>query len=258
MSDEIPLYARVQSSLREAIRAGQLAPGAVLPSEKDLEAAHRVSRITVRRALEELEREGLVVRGRGRQARVVEPMMSVARTEIEDDLAGLLELVRGTEARVLLFKWRLAEPALHVRLGVAEDEPLLQVDRLRSNGGKPMLHTMAHVPAWIGSRLERTMLTERTMLESLSHSGVVLASASQEMHAAPCPALVAPLIGLSPGEPTFMIERLVKDSRDRPVQHLVATFRWDCFSYKISSTHAANKRVVEIAGSGRIKPSGER
>ncbi len=247
-----PLYAKVQSALRAAIRSGGLSAGAVLPSEKELEAVHGVSRITVRRALEELEREGLVVRGRGRQARVVEPMVSAVRTEIEDDLAAMLELVRGTEARVLVFKWRMPDPALQIKLCTPDDEPVLQVDRVRGSGGRPMLHTTAHMPAWVGTRLRRETLSERTMLETLAQGGVQLAAAAQEMHAAPCPAAVAPLIGLSPGDPVFVIERLVSDTENRPVQHLVATFRWDSFSYRITSTGSAGKRRVEIAGAGRI------
>ena len=250
--DAAPLYAKVQSALRTAIRSGQLGAGAVLPSEKELEVTHGVSRITVRRALEELEREGLVVRGRGRQARVVEPMVSAVRTEIEDDLSAMLELVRGTEARVLVFRWHFPDPALQARLRTPPDEPVLQIDRVRGSGGRPMLHTTAHVPAWIGARLSRETLSERTMLETLAQGGVQIAAAAQEMHAAPCPAAVAPLIGLSPGDPAFVIERLVTDKEDRPVQHLVATFRWDSFSYRIASTGSAGGRRVEIAGAGRI------
>ena len=248
----MPLYAQVQSALLTAIRSGQLKAGTALPSEKELEATHGVSRITVRRALEELEREGLVVRGRGRQARVADTMVSVVRTEIEDDLAAMLELVRGTEARVLVFKWRLPDPAMAARLRTPEDEPVLQVDRLRGIGGRPMLHTTAHMPAWVGARLRRETLTERTMLESLAQGGVQLAAAAQEMRAAPCSAEIAPLIGLAPGDPVFVIERLVSDNEERPVQHLVATFRWDSFGYRITSTGSAGGRRVEIAGAGRI------
>lgn len=94
-----------------------------------------------------------------------------------------------------------------------------------------MLHTVATMPAWVGARLRKDSLTERTMLEPSAQEGVELGAASQEMHAAPCPAEVAPLLGLSPRDPAFVIERLVSDRQNRPVQHLVATFRWDSFSY---------------------------
>jgi GntR family transcriptional regulator len=247
-----PLYAQVKTTIREAIRNGRLAPGSLLPSEKELEVEHGVSRITVRRALEELEREGLVMRGQGRQARVVEPLVSAVRTEIDDDLATILDLVRGMKAKVLGFNWRLVDEPMRLKLESAENEPILQVDRLRSNGGKAMLHTCACVPAWIGAKLEKDALTARTMLDILMTSGVTISSAEQIMHAAPCPAPIAPLIELSPGDPVFLIERLVRDSRGRPIQHLVATFRWDCFSYRISSTRSKAGRIVEMAGAGHV------
>ena len=247
-----PLYAKVHAALRQAIRSGRLAAGAVLPSEKELEAEHGVSRITVRRALVELEQEGLVVRGRGRQARVVERLVSAVRADIDDDLASMLDLVRGTEAKVLGFRWHLPDEEARAKLGTEGDEPVLLVERLRSNEGRPILHTRALVPAWVGAKFERDALGHQTMLDQLACSGVTIAEAVQSMYAAPCPEAVAPLIGLAVGDACFIIERLVRDDRGRPVQHLLATFRWDSFSYRISSTRSESGRRVEMAGTGRM------
>ena len=141
---------------------------------------------------------------------------------------------------------------MHAQLRAVEDEPVLQVDRLRYHGGRPVLHTTAHVPAWVGTRLARETLSARTMLEPLAQGGIELVAATQETHAAPCPEAVALLIGLEPGDPVFVIERLVSAREDRPVQHLLATFRWDSFSYRINSTGEPGHRRVEIEGSGRI------
>jgi GntR family transcriptional regulator len=83
-------------------------------------------------------------------------------------------------------------------------------------------------------------------------SGITIKSAEQIMRAAPCPASLAPLIGLASGDPIFEIERLVRDDKGRPIQHLVGTFRWDCFSYRVSSTRSETGRVVEITGAGQM------
>jgi GntR family transcriptional regulator len=251
-TDAAPLYVRVQTAIREAIQNGRLAAGSLLPSEKELEIEYGVSRITVRRALEELQREGLVVRGQGRQARVAEALVSVAQAKIEEDLAATLDLVRGTDSEVLSFDWKLADERIRSKLEIAPNEPVLRVDRVRSSNGRAIMHTCAHIPAFIGAKLSRETLTERSMLDILIKSGVTISSAEQVMHAAPCPAHIAPLIGLSPGDAVFLIERLVKDDKGRPIQHLIATFRWDCFSYRISSTRSEAGRVVEIAGAGSM------
>ncbi len=120
---------------------------------------------------------------------------------------------------MLCFKWRLADEAIVAKLEGEEDEPVLQVERLRSSGGKPMLHTQAHVPAWVGAKFDREALAKGTMLDLLAKSGVTIASASQVMRAAVCPGAIAPLIGLAAGDPVFLIERLVRDDRDRPIQY---------------------------------------
>ena len=152
----------------------------------------------------------------------------------------------------------MPDAAIRARLGVPPDEPVLQVDRLRSNHGVPVLHTTAYTPAPIGARLQRETLGERTMLETLARTGVVIAAATQEMHAAPCPEPVAALIGLRPGDPVFVIDRVVSDRDGRPIQHLMATFRWDSFSYRIGSTSSGDGRRVEMEGAGRIgSPYGE-
>ena len=183
---------RVQNAIRLDIRQGRLASGQALPSEKELEQTHGVSRITVRRALEELEREGLVVRSRGRPARVAERLVSVARTQIDEDLTTMLDLVRGTDPEVLCFKWRLPDEGMIAKLELSNDEPVLQVDRIRRSGNRPMLHTTAHVPAFVGTKLEAERLAKRSMLDLLVNSGVKIAQAAQVMSAAPCPEALRP------------------------------------------------------------------
>src|SRR5882724_5495178 len=64
--DPTPLYYKLESILRGAIESREYKVGESLPSEREMGEEYGVSRITVRRALETLERERLVRRGRGR------------------------------------------------------------------------------------------------------------------------------------------------------------------------------------------------
>src|SRR3569623_2107471 len=88
---EGPLYARVHQALVEAIQRGKLAPGTVLPTEKELEKQYGVSRITVRRALDDLERAGLIESGRGRHARVAAPLVATTTKTIDRDNPSIQE-----------------------------------------------------------------------------------------------------------------------------------------------------------------------
>lgn len=247
-----PLYMRVQQSLRDTIRAGTLPPGSPLPSEKELEDEHGVSRITIRRALEELEREGLIERGRGRQARVAPLLTAAVNTRIEEELASILQIGRGMEAEVLSYGWRMPTAVVAEALEAPADEPVLQVERIRRRRDKVILHTLAHVPAAIGAMLPRDALAKSTMLDLLSARGIQPGSVEQEMRAAPSDPTVAALLGLEPGAPVFVMDRLVRDGSGRPIQRMIATFRWDSFRYRISSTKLGNGRTLEFEAAGQI------
>lgn len=247
-----PLYARVRQSLREAIQSGRLPSGAPLPSEKELEAEHGVSRITVRRALDELEREGLIERGRGRQARVAALVTAAVRTRIGDELASILQIGRGMAPEVLSYGWRLPDASTASLLDAPPEEPVLRVERLRRRRDLPVLHTIAHVPAAIGALLPRDALTGATMLDLLATRGVLPGSVEQEMRAAPCEAGIAALLNLADGAPVFVLDRLVRDATGRPMQHMVARFRWDSFHYRMTTTRRGEGGALEIEAAGRI------
>ncbi len=247
-----PLYARLQHSLRDDIRTGRLPPGALLPSERDMEVQHGVSRITVRRALDELAREGLLERSRGRLARVLPSLTAAVRTRIEDDLASSLQLGRGMEAEVLSYRWRLPDPAVAAILDTPTDEPVLHVERLRRRNGQGVLHTLAHVPSAVGILLPRDALADATMLDLLAARGIVASSARQDMRAGACPSDVSRWLEIASGAPVFVIDRLVRDTAGRPMQHLIATFRGDSFTYRISSEQQGSGAFVEVQAAGRV------
>src|SRR3954470_8450826 len=78
-----PLYARVRDELRAGILDGRLQPHAKLPSESEMTAAYGVSRITVRQALSDLQKEGLIVRLQGKGAFVSQPQAAQELNRLE-------------------------------------------------------------------------------------------------------------------------------------------------------------------------------
>src|SRR5918912_3516508 len=105
-----PAHAQIERSLAEAIAAGRLLPGDRLPSERELAARAGVSRMTLRQALDSLERRGLLERRVGRDGGtfVAEPKLELAGlSALSDQLRGL-----GLEAgaRVVSAEERKAQP----------------------------------------------------------------------------------------------------------------------------------------------------
>ena len=241
------LYQQVQMAISDMIESHRLRPGEALPSEKELEVTYGVSRITVRRALEELEKSGRVVRSKGKSARVAQPLQAHARTRLDDDFVTMLDLVRGTQPQILTFEWQLPDDEIYALLEMNSREPVLRVDRIRSANGRPTLHTIAHVPASIGVKLEKDELATSSMIEELAKSGILPVHVDQYMSAVPCDEKIATFLEVEPGSPIFQIHRLVRDDSGKVIQSLVISFRGDNFTYHLSAVFKEDSEGVEVA-----------
>jgi DNA-binding GntR family transcriptional regulator len=109
----VPLYVQLADVLREQIGCGRYRPGAVLPPEDGIGRLHGVGRMSVRRAIALLRHEGLIVTGRGTQARV---RSQPTRTFL--DLANCDQLVA-----------RMPTPTESRRLHLPPGVPVLEVTR---------------------------------------------------------------------------------------------------------------------------------
>jgi GntR family transcriptional regulator len=143
------VHAQIEDWLAGAIAAGQLAAGDRLPTEHDLAAWLGVSRMTLRHALGELAQRGLVIRAVGRHGGTF-----VAEPKLDQDvttLAGFSEQLRRhgmvAGAQVLAAGQIPAGPAVAAALGLAADDPVHEVRRLRLADGRPMVLEHSLFPA---------------------------------------------------------------------------------------------------------------
>jgi GntR family transcriptional regulator len=143
------VHTQIEEWLAGAISVGRLAPGDRLPSEQQLAAWFGVSRMTLRHALGELARRGLVIRavGRGGGTFVAEPKLEQDFTT----LAGFSEQLRRhgltPGARVLAAAEHQAGPASAAALQIAEDDLVYGIRRIRLADGRPLLLEHSQFPA---------------------------------------------------------------------------------------------------------------
>ena len=158
------VHAQIEDWLAELISVGRLAPGDRMPTEQDLAAWLGVSRMTLRHALANLARRGLVTRTVGRRGGTF-----VAESKLEQDLttlAGFSEQLRRhgmvAGARVLSATERPAGPVAAAALEVAEGVALYEVRRVRLGDGRPIalehsLFPAAVFPGMLGCRLDGSL-----------------------------------------------------------------------------------------------------
>lgn len=225
--------------LRDRIVSGALGLGARLPNENDLATSHKVSRVTVRRALAELEREELIERRRSLGTRVVyRPSSAPLVADITGMLASIAEMGRGTAVRLLSFDYVAAEGPAAEALGSESPELLQRAVRVRAVDGEPFSYLTTHVPERIGVTFTRQELAGRPLLELLERSGVKVERATQQIGAGLATPAVAAALGVKVGSPLIELTRVVFDGKGRGVEHLHALYRPDRYSLVIDLVRA--------------------
>ena len=135
----LPPYARVKRQLKSLLAAGRWAAGARMPSEAELVAEFNVSRMTVNRALRELQSEGLVERVQGSGTFAAQRGRVSARLTIRDPHAEIAERGRAHRATVHVNREERATAALARALGLASGAPVFHTLIVHEEDGVPLL-----------------------------------------------------------------------------------------------------------------------
>jgi GntR family transcriptional regulator len=223
------VHAQIEDWLAGAIAAGRLAPGARLPAEQHLAAWFGVSRMTLRHALGELARRGLVTRSVGRTGGTF-----VAEPKLEQDLttlAGFSEQLRRhgmtPGARVLAAAEYPAGPASAAALRLAEDDHVYSVRRIRLADGKPLVLEHSLFPAALFPGLLECRL-DGSLYELLELKYGQLPHHSRE-RLEPVTASVreAEALEVDEGSPLMLVERTAYSQSGEPLEFARDLFRGD-------------------------------
>ncbi|MDR1264789.1 MAG: GntR family transcriptional regulator [Propionibacteriaceae bacterium] len=206
----IPLYHQVATGIEEAIRSEALPVGSFLPNEIDLAARFGLSRPTMRQAISELAKAGLVQRQRGVGTRVTRPKL--ARKAGLSSLYEYLQSEGAEPSTEVLSLERVAPPP-----GLADlfpgDQPLWDLRRLRSTRDGPL----AVMRNWLPGHLELTAeaLVADGLYSVLRGQGVRFVTAFQRIGATGATAEVAGRLGVKPGTPCLTLHREAHDQDGR-------------------------------------------
>ena len=226
-SSPIPLWFQVAQHFEQAIAGGVLPQGTLLDNEIVLAAELGISRPTMRRAMEQLVDQGLIVRRRGIGTRVVQPKVRrpLELTSLHDDLANTGQHPTTT---VLRFETVGADPEVSGRLRLEQGDPVVWVERLRSAMDQPIARMTNWLPADIVTFDEEALATTG-LYDLLRRSGVHLHSAAQTVGARTASTAEARELGESRGAALLTMERETLDDHGTVVEfasHLYAASRY--------------------------------
>jgi DNA-binding GntR family transcriptional regulator len=257
-----PLFHQVYRRLAEEIDGGGLRAGDRLPSERWLCDELGVSRATVRRAIEELVRDGLV-EGRGRGSYVC----GDAVAEPRNTLMSLSELgrSRGLEAsaRALDAGIRAATIDEADAFGIAPGAELFVLRRLRLLDGMPIALDLNRVPLRLAPSLPGVDFSGASLYAALEADGHRPARADYDVEARAVDTDEAELLELTPGAPVLLATTVAFDEAGRIVDMGRTVYRADRYRFQAtlmrrSHTERESRHDQTLGGRGRRDPAGGR
>jgi GntR family transcriptional regulator len=233
----IPLYHQVRLLLAERIRRGDFPPNSLMPGEHQIAERLGASRITVKRALNELAAAGLVSRRRG-LGTVVTPQVELPI--VTGSFSTLMDSLRamGHETQVELVEAPRMEPAGHEvaqALGVERGAPVLRVVRLRRLAGSPFSYLISWLPERVAANCESRALAEQTMLSLLETAGAAPHEAELWISSVGADPAVSAALETAVGAPLLRIDRIMRQADGRAVQFIHAHYHADRFRYHLIS-----------------------
>jgi GntR family transcriptional regulator len=228
------LYGQIRNSLRERIIDGSYEPGSRVPSESELGKRFGASRITVRQALSELQKEGLIYTLHGKGSFVSRPNKAYQNVRT---LMGFAEQMGAMGYEVVNELIGLsvvpANAVVATRLGIEEGQGVTRVTRVRHLNREPVSLEYTWVAQAIGQKLARADLATRDIFLILENDcGLQLGRADLAMDAVLADQHQAALLKVQVGSPLLRIERLTHDAAGRPLDYEFLYFRGDTFQYR--------------------------
>jgi len=247
---------RVYLLLKDEIARGAYPDGALLPGEQKLAVEFDVSRVTVRRALDVLHRDGLIEKRPGSGTFVRSARSGAAFSgDFATLMPQLIEMGQKTEARLLSFSYRVPTAAVAAALGLEAGARVQTAVRVRLIDGQPFSHLTTHVPEPIACNYSEADLAGTPLFRLLERGGVRIDNATQSVTATLATPETAEALGVPVGAALLGIERVVRDENERGVEYLSAFYRPDMFSLDmtLSRVGAKGKRqwAPVIGKSGR-------
>ncbi|NMC86481.1 MAG: GntR family transcriptional regulator [Anaerolineaceae bacterium] len=217
----VPLYELIEQNFRQIITSGVLKTGEMVPSEAELCEYYKVSRLTVRRAMDELARQGWIIRRQGVGTFIKNPknaQITPSRLSFTEQMKAI---GRVPSSRLISEKVIPATAEISRNLDVQENEPVIEVIRIRMADNEPILLETTYLSKQRFPDFEEALELEHGSLydQLQSHYGVTIATMNQTLEAIMLTEKEAAFLGIQAGVPSLLSEVVAFDLDGKTVEY---------------------------------------
>mgnify|MGYP003135036577 FL=1 len=225
-----PLYLRLRRSIEDAVRSGLINPGDALPSERDIAATAEVSRVTVRKAVQHLVADGILIQRHG-SGTFVAPTVQ----RVEQSLSSLTSFTEDMARRGMTLSSQWLDRGLYdpsneetIILGLGAGEKVARIARLRIANGNPLAIERASLSATV---LPDPDAIANSLYAKLDQTGNRPVRAIQRIAAVNLGRHDAELLDVAPGAASLRIERTSYLASGRIVEFTRSIYRGDAYDF---------------------------
>lgn len=237
-----PLYHQIYVQLRHLLTETALDVSEPLPSEPTLAQRYGVSRVTIRKTLDQLQLEGLIRRVHGKGTFPARTSHALEKTNISSVLDNLLSFEKRTSAVNL--EWGMVD-AGETMARQLDSERCLRIIRLRSMEGVPISYTTLHVAEKYAGLLDRQAIGDEPIVRALDRLGVQADHADQVITAISATDDIGAYLKVESGTPLIVMRRLMFDVGHAPVLHQESRYPPDRFEYRMTLSRSSIGPVAQ-------------
>ena len=233
-NSSLPLYHQIMQELKQQINDKKYEPNQVMPSEAELMRIYGVSRMTVRLAIDGLERQGYVTKVQGKGTFVKKRKIVQELSMITSWSESLLSQGLNTQSEILAKKEVKADEDAAEKLGVAMGTPLYYVERIKSVDHEPV----GWGRIWVKKSLFPGILEQENLgdsvydvMENIYH--VEMDRAVEVVEAMAADKRAAALLGIREGEPLLQVNRVTYNTAGEAIEISRIVSRADMYAYRM-------------------------
>lgn len=222
------LSSQVEEIIRDGIENGVWLSGTAIPSERELSNMYRLSRMTVRKALDRLVTAGLVYRVNGKGTFVSQPKVKFKALTLAGLHEQTLNLGYSPSAKLLGVEKVLANQKNATVLDVEEDEPLYLIERVVYGNNEPLGLHRSFIPINRCKDLDKTDLANQSLYSILRQDfGIIINRATETLETTLATHRESLLLKVVEGSPMFLLRITMFDPAEQPIEYVKVIFRGD-------------------------------